>query len=430
MGELGMKVLIKNGNVFDASRQQLLPSAIGIESGKIGFVGDIPAGFEPDDVIDAQGGIVSPGFIDLYTRLCEPGDEYKGSIATETAAAVRGGFTHVCCPPDTLPVNDTAAVTHLITDLAKRAGNAKVLPIGALTQGLKGEQLSELYTLKEAGCVAVSNGVAPLRNFKVLRRCMEYAATHNVTIFARPEDASLAADGCIHEGQLSARLGLVGIPEIAEVLSVSQWILLAEETGVRLHLSQLSCARALQLVEQARRRGVKLTCDVAIHNLVLTESVVDGFDSRFHVRPPLRTEQDRQALLAGVNEGVIDAICSQHLPHEEAAVNVPFAESSPGIAGVETLLPLVNLLVGRGELILEKALTALTEGPARVLGMTTGSLCKGASADLTIFTQQGETCIDVKTKGTQGVNNPWFGFPLPGQVLATLVDGRLSFRLV
>ena len=305
----------------------------------------------------------------------------KGNIASETRAAAHGGFTTVCASPETSPVNDSGAVTNLILDSVASRGVVRVLPIGAITRGLDGDMLSDMAGLKAAGCVAVGNGSRGVRNARILRRCMAYAQTFGLTVMFSPENTALAADGYAHDGQVTTRLGLLGIPEVAETAAVMEMLLLAEETGVRLHLSQLSCARSVEMLAQARDRGVKVTADVAMHQLVFTESALAGFDSRFHVRPPLRGEADRQALVAGVRDGVIDAIVSQHQPHDSAAKQAPLPATEPGLSSIESVLSLGLELVQNHELELPDLLRALTAGPAAVLGREV-ALTAGAAAGL------------------------------------------------
>lgn len=422
-----MNIEIKSGRVIDPANGVDDTQSLYITDGKIVGLGRAPEGYESEKVIDAAGCIVSPGFIDLCTYLREPGYEHKGTVASETYAAVKGGFTAVCCPPNTLPVNDTEAVTNLILDLASRAGFAKVYPIGALTKGLKGKQLSELYSLKQAGCVAASNGDYSVASLNVLKRCFEYAKTHEFSVFVRPEEVSLAADGCVHDGSVGTRLGLNGISALAETVAVSQLILLAEETDVHLHLSHLSSAKSVEMVAEAKRSGLRVTADVAIQHLILTENAVNGFDSHYHCRPPLRTEADRKALVKGLNDGVIDAVCSQHQPHEAAAKQAPFAESAPGISSIEVVLPLLLGLVRKSELSLATLVKVLSAGAAEVLKVDGGSLAVGQVADVCVFDSNEVWRVTCETMSSKGKNTPWSESEVQGLVKYTLVDGRLAY---
>ncbi|BES73704.1 dihydroorotase [Marinobacter nanhaiticus D15-8W] len=373
---------IENGRLIDPATGLDVVQSLLIRDGKIAATGAEADAAGADAVIDASGGLIVPGFIDLYCNLREPGNGQKGSIASETRAAVRGGFTTVCAAPDSSPINDSSAITHLILDVAERDAPIRVLPLGAATKGLSGELLSDMVGLSNAGCVALSNGSAPLVNARVLRRCMAYAKTFNMTLMLHPQNRSLAADGFAHDGLVTARLGLLGIPEVAETASVMEMILLAEETGVRLHLSQLSCARSVEMVSDARARGVPVTADVAMHHLVLTEEALAGFDSRFHVEPPLRSEADRKGLIEGVRSGAISAIVSQHQPHDPAAKNAPLGDTEPGLSSIESVLSMGLVLVENGELDLGSLVRALTTGPAEVLGLAAPGLGKGQVADL------------------------------------------------
>src|SRR5690554_3701107 len=365
----GASLKITGGRLLDGHGSETPNSALLIRNGRIAAIGEAAEKADADQSFDARGCVISPGFVDLSCNLREPGNGQKGNMVSETRAAARGGFTTVCVSPETSPVNDSRAVTHLIRDGAYVSSPIRVLPVGALTRGLDGEMLSDMSGLTAAGCIAVGNGSRGVRNARVLRRCMAYAQTFGLIVMLRPENQSLAADGYAHDGLVSARLGLLGIPEVAETAAVMEMLLLAEETGVRLHLSQLSCGRSVEMVVDARSRGIAVTADVAMHQLVFTEEALSGFDSRFHLRPPLRSEADRQALVAGVREGVIDAIVSQHLPHESAAKQAPLPDTEPGLSSIESLLSLGLELVQRGEFTLAELIRGLTSGPASVVGL-------------------------------------------------------------
>lgn len=422
-----MNIEIKSGRIVDPVNGIDKVQSLYVAEGKIVALGAAPEGFVADKTLDAAGCVVAPGFIDLCAYLREPGYEYKGTIASETYAAAKGGYTAVCCPPETLPVNDSGAVTNLILDLAHRAGNAKVYPIGALTKGLKGQQLSEVYALKRAGCVGVGNSGRPVASLSVLKRCCEYARTQEMTIFIRPEDVSLASDGCVHEGPVATRLGLSGIPVLAETVAVSQLILLAEETGAQIHMSQLTAAKSVELVASAKQRGVTITADVSAQHLLLTDVSVSGFDSRFHCLPPFRTESDRKALIEGVKSGVIDAVCSLHQPHEAAAKQAPFAESEPGISSIETVLPLLLGLERDAVFSMDTLIRALSVGAAKVLGVNGGHLSVGESADICIFDPAARWVVNEETIKSLGKSSPWLGEELQGHVKTTIIDGRIVY---
>ncbi|ABM20829.1 MULTISPECIES: dihydroorotase [Marinobacter] len=423
--EGGLK--LTGGQLFEPGKGLISNPGLLVRNGRIEAVGEQAQAAESAATLDAAGQVIAPGFIDLCCNLREPGNGQKGNIASETRAAAHGGFTTVCASPETSPVNDSGAVTNLILDSVASRGVVRVLPIGAITRGLDGDMLSDMAGLKAAGCVAVGNGSRGVRNARILRRCMAYAQTFGLTVMFSPENTALAADGYAHDGQVTTRLGLLGIPEVAETAAVMEMLLLAEETGVRLHLSQLSCARSVEMLAQARDRGVKVTADVAMHQLVFTESALAGFDSRFHVRPPLRGEADRQALVAGVRDGVIDAIVSQHQPHDSAAKQAPLPATEPGLSSIESVLSLGLELVQNHELELPDLLRALTAGPAAVLGREV-ALTAGAAADLCLFDPDGHWQPSAATLLSAGRHAPVLERALPGEVKLTLVAGRTAWQ--
>lgn len=399
-----------------------------IRDGRIEAVTGPDSNHGADRVIDVSGCLISPGFVDLCCNLREPGNGQKGSIATESRAAAHGGFTTVCASPETSPINDSGAVTNLILDVAAKRSSVRVLPVGAITRGLEGELLSDMAGLAAAGCVAMGNGSHTVGNARVLRRCMAYAQTFGLTVMFSPENRALAADGYAHDGLVASRLGLLGIPEVAETTAVMEMLLLAEETGVRLHLSQLSCARSVEMLMEARRRNIAVTADVAMHQLLFTDSALSGFDSRYHVRPPLRSESDRQALLAGVRDGVIDAITSQHQPHDSAAKQAPLAATEPGLSTIETTLSMGLLLVQRGELSQPQLLRALTESPASVIGCR-AVIEPGAPADICVFDPGEVWTPSASNLCSVGLHHPVPSRSLPGVVRLTLCNGVIAWSL-
>ncbi len=422
-----MKIQITGGRVIDPANQLDAHQDLYISAGKIVALGSSPAGFVADQVIDASGQIVCPGLIDLQAHLREPGDTRKGTIASESAAAVAGGVTTLCCPPSTLPVLDSTAVARLIQDKADQVGLARVLPLGALTRGLEGGQLSNMVALQEAGCVALANARHPIASTQTLMRCMEYAATFDVLLMLHAKDADLTAGGCAHDGITCTRLGLPGIPETAETLDVARCLLLAEQTGVRLHLCQLSAQRSVQLVRDAQQRGVAVTADVAIPYLFLCDEDLDGFSSDYHLDPPLRDRCDMAGLREGLASGVITAICSDHQPQDAAAKEAPFASTEPGMIGLETLLPLTLRLVEDNVLTLDEAIRKLTAGPAAVLGLDLGHLSVGVSADICIFDPQAQWSLTQATTRSKGLNSPFMDAALTGQVTCSLLKGRVVY---
>ncbi len=420
---------IINGHLIDPANQRDEITDIFIADGKILAIGEKPPGYEVEYVIDAENAIVCPGLVDLNAHLREPGQEHKANIASETEAAACGGITTLCCAPDTDPVIDTPAVLELIRRRAKQSGKAKILPIGALTQELGGDIISEMAALQEAGCIALSNGLAPLKNTLVERRALEYAATYGLLIFLRPEDHHLKDSGCVHEGPMATRLGLPGIPAAAEAVAVARDIALAEHTGTRIHFRGISTATAARMIQRAQHDGLPISADVAAHQLHLTEQDIDGFDSQCHVSPPLRSLADREALRQAVAEGVIGAICSDHQPHEDDAKLAPFPSTQPGISALETLLPLTLKLVEDGLLDLMTAISRLTYGPANILGTSAGRLSIGDSADLCIINPNIQWVFDAEQMVSAGHNTPFHGWPFQGRVSHTLLDGHLIYQL-
>ena len=398
-----------------------------LDGGKLAAFDQAPAGFVADQDIDARGLIASPGLVDLSVALREPGYSRKGNIASETLAAAAGGVTSLCCPPLTKPVLDTPAVAELILDRAQEAGHTKVFPIGALTKNLAGEQLAELVALRDAGCVAFGNGLAPLAGNRNLRRALEYAATFDLTVVFHAQDADLAAGGLAHEGATASFLGLAGIPETAETVALARDLLLVEQSGVRAHFSQITSARGAEMIASAQARGLPVSADVAMYQLILTDEALLGFSSLYHVQPPLRTAFDRDGLREAVKNGVIGAIASHHQPHEADAKLAPFGATEPGISSAELLLPLALTLVQDGLLDLPTLLARLTSGPARALRLPAGRLAVGAPADILLFAEQASTLAGEQWF-SKGQNCPFLGHCLPGRVRYTLLDGRISYQ--
>ncbi len=423
-----MKIVIENGRLIDPAQDIDQIGNIYIEGDKIIAIGERPSDFTPDQTIDASGQIVCPGFIDIQARLREPGEEHKGTIASESAAAAHGGITTLCIPPDTDPIIDTAVVAEQLHRRAARIDSARILPIGALTQELNGEQLSEMKDLSAAGCIAMSNSRHPIASTLVLRRTMEYAASHDILVILQPEDPWLAKGGVMHEGDISSRLGLPGIPECAEVIAVSRDLYLIEQTGVRAHFGQISSARAMELIIAARKRGLAVTVDVAIHQLLLTDVDADNYNSLCHVQPPLRNQRDRDGLRAALSDGLIDAICSDHQPHDPDAKLAPFTSTEPGISALETLLPLLLRLVEDKVIDLSQAIKTLTQGPAEIFGLPNiGTLIPGQAADITIFDPDKSWIADETTLLSRGKNTPFINWEMRGAVTHTLLAGSLTY---
>lgn len=423
------KILIENGHIIDPANGIDAIGSICIADGKILQSVAVPADFTPDEIIDAKGKIVCPGFIDLSARLREPGHSQKGTIKSETQAALSAGVTSLCLPPDTKPCIDTPAVVEYIKDKAETAGFPKIYSIGALTQRLDGTELSSMFALKQAGCIAVSNAHAPLANLLILRRAMEYASSHDLLLMYRANDAALSGKGCAHEGAVASRYGLPGIPSAAESIALAQCLELAQLTGCRLHISQISCKQSVIKIQQAKKYGLKVTADVAIHQLQLTENDMIPFDSHYHVIPPFRGEEDCHYLRDGLANGTIDAICSDHQPHDLDAKLGAFPETEPGIASLETLLPLTLEMAQQHRIDLSKALASLTQKPAEILGLNAGALTPGFDADICIFDPKQPWEINAQTWHSAGRNTPYWQQTLIGRVSHTLQGGRLLYKL-
>ncbi|WP_028303668.1 dihydroorotase [Oceanospirillum maris] len=423
-----MNLTIRGGRLIDPAQQLDEVIDIHIADGRILALGQAPAGFAPERTLHAEGQVVSPGFIDIGAHLREPGPSYKGNLRSETKAALAGGYTSICCRPDTNPCIDSSAVVQQIMDKVKLLGQAKVRPIAAMTKNLEGTHLSNMAGLQHSGCIAVSNMRNAIEDTLILRRCFEYASTFDLRVVFYPEDSWLRGDGCAHEGALATRLGLGGIPAAAEAIGLSRVLHLVEVTGVRVHFSMLSTAQAVEMIARAQAKGLPITADVAMTHLIYTEAEIDGYNSQFFVQPPLRSHADRDALRQGVRDGVLSVITSAHLPHEEAAKMAPFAASEPGMATLETLLSQGLELVKAEVISLPQLVERLTIGPAQAMGLAVGSLAVGQAADLCIFDTESEWQVNDDSLFTAGENTPLMGAYLKGQVQTTLVDGSVVFE--
>ena len=398
------------------------------DEGFVAGIGKAPAKFKETSSIDATDLIVCPGLVDLRARVREPGLEYKATIESETQAAVSAGITTLVMPPDSDPVIDTPAMAQMVQQRAWRFESAFIHPLGALTRNLDGKQLTDMETLDEAGCVGFTNALKPVEDTQVMRRAMEYAASFDFTVFLHSVDPWLQEHGCVHEGEVGTRLGLPGIPEAAETVGVARDLALIEQTGVRAHFCQLSSARAVSMIAEAQQRGLPVTADVTAHHLHLTEHDIGFFDSQCHVIPPLRSQRDRDTLRQALGNGVISCVCSDHQPHEADAKLAPFIQSEPGISGLETLLPLTIRLVSDGFLDLSTAIAALTSNPAEIIGVDTGHLGIGATADICIFSPTASHLLDPQTMVSNGKNTPFAGWEMPTQVRYTLVGGDIVYQ--
>jgi len=421
-----MNIHIKGGRLIDPKNGIDAKQDLFIEEGKVAAVGNAPAGFVADKIIDAGGLVMTPGLIDLAARLREPGYEYRATLESEMDAAVAGGVTSLACPPDTDPPLDEPGLVEMLKHRAKTLNQAHVYPVGALTQGLKGAELTEMAELADAGCVAFSQADAPLTDTRVLMRAMQYAATFGFSVWLRPQDSFLARDGVAHDGEVATRLGLPAIPVCAETTALATILQLARETGVRLHICRISSAEGVALVRAAKQQGLQLTCDVSANHVHLSEMDIGFFDANCHLTPPLRSLRDRDALCAGLLDGTIDAICSDHTPVDEDAKQLPFAEAEAGATGLELLLPLALKWAGKNSL--SNALAKVTLQPARILGLDTGHLSVGSPADVCVFDPEAYWKIESAALKSQGKNTPFLGLELQGKVRYTLVDGQVVYQ--
>jgi len=420
-------LVIQGGTVIDPVGCREFRADVTIDEGIICAVGTVPDGFRDARRIDATGLMVCPGLVDLSARLREPGYEYKATLESELAAAVAGGVTSLACPPDTDPPLDEPGLVEMLKYRAQTLALSRVYPIGALTQGLGGERITEMAELTEAGCVAFSQAEHPVTDTRVLMRTMQYAASFDFPVWLRPQDPFLARGGVAHSGEVATRLGLSGIPVCAETIAIDTLVTLARLTGARLHLCRLSSAQAVEQVRAARASGLDITCDVAIHHVHLCDIDIGYFDSHSHLVPPLRSVRDRDALRAALADGTIDAVCSDHTPVDEDAKQLPFGESEAGATGLELLLPLTLKWAAEHSVDRPTALARITCDPARILGLPAGRIEAGATADLCLFDPLEDWVVGPRTLVSQGKNTPFSGLPMSGRVRHTIVGGEPVF---
>ena len=432
-----MKILIQNGRVMDPASGRDEQADIAIAAGRIIAIGKVAPDFHPNRTLDASGCIVAPGLVDLAVRLREPGQEHAAMLESEMAAAVAGGVTSLVCPPDTDPVLDEPGLVDMLKFRAEKLHQARVFPLGALTRGLKGEELTEMAELTESGCIGFGQAEVPIVNVQVLQRALQYAATFGYTVWLRPQDFWLGK-GVAASGPLATRMGLAGIPVMAETIALhTLFELLRSVHGkgseARVHLCRISSAAGLALVRQAKAEGLPVSCDVSVHNLHLTDVDIGYYDSRLRLQPPVRQQRDRDALRAGLADGSIDALVSDHNPVESDAKVLPFAEAEPGATGVELLLGLACKWAQQDGLGLMQALTVLTTGPQAVLGNSLGTLqhsvgqlTVGGQADLCIFDPNASWRVEPAALRSQGKHTPFGGHQMPVRVRATLVAGYVA----
>jgi dihydroorotase len=424
-----MNIHIKNGRLIDPHNKIDAQLDLFIADKRIAGIGQVPQGFVAEQVIDATGLIVAPGLVDVAARLREPGYEYKATLESEMDAAMAGGVTSLSCPPDTEPPLDEPGLVEMLKHRARSLNQSRVFPVGALTYGLQGKEITEMIELTEAGCKAFGQADTPLTDTRVLLRAMQYAATFGYRVWLRPQDTFLAKDGVAHDGEVATRLGLPAIPTVAETIALSTMLQLARETGVKLHVCRISSAAGVEMVRAAKREGLPVTCDVSMNHVHLSEMDIGFFDSNCHLVPPLRSLRDRDALRAGLRDGTIDAICSDHTPVDEDAKQLPFAEAEAGATGLELLLPLVLKWAEEDKMSLPEALARVTINPAQLLGVKMGHLSVGAHADVCVFDPSATWKIEPAVLKSQGKNTPFNGYTMQGRVRHTIVEGHLAHSI-
>jgi dihydroorotase len=430
-----MDLLIRGGRVIDPANRVDAVLDVRVHDGRVAEVGLHLRGQEP--AFDAHGLLVVPGFVDLHAHLREPGFEHKGTIATESAAALRGGFTTVCAMPNTNPAPDSAPVVESLLDRIARDAAVRVLPIGCVTRGRAGRDLAELRELRDSGCVAISDDGSPVADARLMRHALEHAAALGLVLSEHCDDPVLAGDGVMNEGRISERLGLAGTPAAAEVAAIARNIALCEATGARLHIAHISTARGLELVADAKDRGLPITCEITPSHLFLTDEAVFGpgpeaaYDTNARINPPLRTEADRQALVQAVNAGLVDAIATDHAPHAIQDKLCEFDLAAPGIACFETAAGTLLTQVARGELMIERVIEALTSGPVRAFGIDrrapgAGTLTPGLAGDIAVLDPVSRWTVDPLQFVSKGRNTPLGGASLAGSVAAVFTRGTLT----
>lgn len=425
-----MKLHIKNGRLIDPANGIDAVMDLFIDDGKVAAIGAAPFGFTAEKTIDASGLVVAPGLVDLSARLREPGYEYKATLESEMQAAMRGGVTTLVCPPDTDPVLDEPGLVEMLKHRARSLNLANVHPLGALTMGLKGEALTEMAELTEAGCIGFAQAEVPILDTNVLLRALQYAKTFGYTVWLRPQDPHIGRGGVAHGGPLASRLGLSSVPVIAETIALHTIFELVRSTGARVHLCRISSAAGLALVRAAKKEGLPVTCDVGVHHLHMTDADIGFFDSNARLTPPLRSSRDRDAITAGLLDGTIDAVCSDHTPVDDEEKLLPFGEASPGATGLELLLSLMLKWVEQQHVAdaLPRALAKITWDAARVAGLPAGQLTVGAAADVVLFDPDVRWLVNGAALASQGKHSPFLGYELTGQVQVTVVGGRVAWQ--
>lgn len=424
-----MSLLIKNGRVIDPAQNIDDTLDLLIEKGKVKEIGKglkAPSGAE---TIDAKGCYVTPGLVDMHVHLRDPGLEYKEDIVTGTRAAAAGGFTSVACMPNTSPVNDNKTVTSYILTKAKAEGLVNVFPVGAITKGSKGESLAEMGELKEAGCVAVSDDGHPVANAELMRRALEYAKGMEIMVISHAEEKALVGEGVMNEGFVATELGLKGIPWAAEDVATARDVYLAEFTNSPLHIAHVSTKGAIRIIRDAKARGVKVTCETAPHYFSLTDDAVRGYETNAKMNPPLRSADDVAAIKAGLKDGTIDAIATDHAPHHLDEKDIEFNLALNGIIGLETALPLSLALVEGKVLTLPALIEKMAVNPSNILGINRGTLAVGSVADITVIDPKAEWTVEADTLASKSKNSPWLGRKMKGAAKYTIVAGKVVYKL-
>jgi dihydroorotase len=426
-----MKLHIKNGHLIDPANGIDAKKDLYIAAGKVVGVGQAPADFKADKTIDAHGLHVIPGLVDLSARLREPGYEYKATLESEMQAAMQGGVTSLVCPPDTDPVLDEPGLVEMLKHRAKNLNQAHVYPLGALTVGLKGHALTEMAELTDAGCIGFSQADHPILDTTVLLRAMQYAQTFNYTVWLRPQDPHVGRGGIAHSGAVASRLGLSGVPVMSETIALHTIFELMRATGARVHLCRMSSAAGLELVRNAKREGLPVTCDVGVHHVHLTDMDIGFFDSNARMTPPFRGQRDRDAIRTALSDGTIDAICSDHTPVDDDEKLLPFGEASPGATGLELLLSLALKWVedskNPSQVSVAKAIGKITADAAKIAGLPSGQLAVGSVADVCLFDPAVRWTVEPKALASQGKHSPFLGYELAAQVKMTIVAGHVTY---
>lgn len=424
-------LIIANGTLIDPSSNTEIVAHIVINDGKFDTIEantdelhSLQQRFGNAETIDASNKLVLPGLVDLRARFREPGQEFKATIASEAYAAAKAGITSVCIPPDTDPIIDKPSVANTIVEKSRLAKAAKVHPISALSHNLEGKMLGDIWTMAKAGCVGTSNAKSEVSSVLMQRRAMQYAASFGITVHLYSQDHELLGNGCVHEGLTSTRLGLPAVPSAAEIVGLARDIALIETTGVKAHIMGISCARSVEMIAQAQQSGLNITADVDIHHLLMNENDMRDFDSNFHIQPPLRTKNDQQALIDGIKAGVIQAVCSDHQPHDDDAKLAPFSETEPGISSLEVLLPGILKVGKENNIALQDLFATVTNKPAEIAGLDSGKINKGSIADCIIVDGNKSWSLATQTL-SQGRNSPYLEEALTGQCIKTIINGNL-----